>query len=164
MLYYNSPGLRLQCGTEACSVGIIFKYSPFLPNRIQSRATFFLCLCNFNLVWRTVCAKKVQSVVWVLECSLRDGVLCLIGAKWCTHTHTQQWALGFDVLTRTTLKSHRKMMKEDKKIKSNDMIVFASTVMSQTFLLCTIKKILGFGGKKKQKYSSCNCCKSWKSP
>lgn len=58
------------------------------------------------------------------------------------HTHTQQWALGFDVLTRTTLKSHRKMMKEDKKIKSNDMIVFASTVMSQTFLLCTIKKYL----------------------
>lgn len=50
-------------GRKARSSGCCttFKYFAFPPNGIQSSTSFFLWLYNFNLVWRAVCAKKVQS-------------------------------------------------------------------------------------------------------
>lgn len=59
-------------------------------------------------------------------CSPGDGVLCLIGAKWCASTHSG-WLLGVDVLTRVA--SEELQSSEDRrKMRSKDFMALAPSV------------------------------------
>ena len=107
----------LCCGCGGTLSTLLYRLQIFRPpsRQIRKQAGFCLWLYNFNLVWRSACAYKEAAVGvgrWVPECSLRDGVLCLIGAKWCRHKAAG--ARRFDVRTRTAREEPQKDEREDK--------------------------------------------------
>lgn len=85
---------------------------PFWPD---FKASELLSLCNFDLVWHTVCAIKVPSAGGVSGYSSAASGMVFYGWLVLNGVHTQRWVLRLDVLTHAAFRGRRTVMKTKNK-------------------------------------------------